>query len=206
MTLPSDQQYWNQQSWVESANDPAVGFSLQSLPLCSFVPPDSADGASHLGVGIGEFVLDLHALSTRGYFSRLGPDVEAALLAPQLNALMRCGYGAWGTARLALSMHLLETRDSRERSELEPHLVPQRDVRFCKPVAVGNYTDFYLSGGASVESTTGSSISLSNGQYNRIYGSGTDTLTIDSGATLQGSGQVGFGPGGNGGQGWCGST
>ena len=145
MTLPSDQQYWNQQSWVESANDPAVGFSLQSLPLCSFVPPDSADGASHLGVGIGEFVLDLHSLSSKGYFSRLGPDVEAALLAPQLNPLMRCGYGAWGPRRLMLSMDLLKGIDSRGRSELEPHLVPQRDVRFCRPFAVGNYTDFYSS-------------------------------------------------------------
>jgi fumarylacetoacetase len=145
MTVPSDQEYWNQQSWVESANDPAVGFPLQSLPLCSFVSPGSADGASHLGVGIGEFVLDVHSLSSRGYFAQLGPEVEAALLAPQLNALARCGYGAWATPRLALSMHLLKGQDSLGRSELERHLVPQRDVRFCKPFAVGNYTDFYAS-------------------------------------------------------------
>ena len=118
---------------------------MQSLPLCSFIPPDSADGAAHLGVGIGEFVLDLHSLSSRGYFSQLGPDVEAALLAPQLNALMRCGYGAWGPPRLALSMHLHKGKDSWGRSELEPHILPQRDVRFCKPFAVGNYTDFYAS-------------------------------------------------------------
>ena len=145
MTLPSDQELRNPHSWVESANDPAVGFPLQSLPLCAFVPPDSADGASHLGVGIGEFVLDLHALSNRGYFSRMGPDVEAALLAPTLNALMRCGDGAWVTPRLALWMHLLETEDSWGRSKLEPHLVSRCDVRFCKPFAVGNYTDFYAS-------------------------------------------------------------
>jgi fumarylacetoacetase len=145
MTWPPGFEYRNQQSWVESANDPAVGFPLQSLPLCSFVPPDSADGASHLGVGIGEFVLDLNSLSSRGYFAQLGPDVEAALAAPQLNAFARCGYGAWATPRLALSMGLHKGQDSRGRSELEPHLVPQRDVSFCKPFAVGNYTDFYAS-------------------------------------------------------------
>ena len=145
MTVPSDQEYWNQQSWVESANDPAVGFPLQSLPLCSFVPPENADGASHLGVGIGEFVLDLHALSRRGYFSQMGTDVEAALLAPHLNALARCGNAAWATPRLALSMDLHKGQDSRGRSELEPHLVPQRGLRFSKPFAVGNYTDFYAS-------------------------------------------------------------
>ena len=137
--------HWNAKSWVESANDPAVGFPLQSLPLCVFLPPESADGASHLGVGIGEFVLDLHALSSRGYFSDCEPDVEAALLAPQLNALMRCGYGAWATPRLMLSMHLLNGKDSWGRSELEPHLIPQREVQFCNPVAVANYTDFYAS-------------------------------------------------------------
>ena len=38
---------------------------------------------------------------------------------------------------------------------------------------------------------------MSNNIHNRIYGSGTDTLTVDSGATIQGSGQVGIGPGGN---------
>jgi fumarylacetoacetase len=145
MTSPSGHEYWNQKSWVESANDPAVGFPLQSLPLCSFVSPDSADGAAHLGVGIGEYVLDLHSLSSRGFFSRIGPDVETALLAPELNPLMRCGYGAWVTPRLELWMHLLKGQDSRGRSELESHLIPQRSVRFCKPFAVGNYTDFYAS-------------------------------------------------------------
>jgi len=145
MTTPPDYHDRNPESWVESANDPAVGFPLQSLPLCSFISSESRDGAAHLGVGIGEFVLDLHALSRKGFFSRIGPDVEAALLAPQLNALMRCGYGAWVTPRLALWMHLLKGQDSWGRSELEPHLIAQRDVRFCKPFAVGNYTDFYAS-------------------------------------------------------------
>src|ERR1700722_12812658 len=106
MTSPPDYHDPNPESWVESANDPAVGFPLQSLPLCSFISSESGEGAAHLGVGIGKFVLDLHALSSRGYFDQLGPEVEAALQAPQLNALMRCGYGAWGPPRLALSMDL----------------------------------------------------------------------------------------------------
>jgi fumarylacetoacetase len=145
MTVPSDEGLGNSQSWVESANDFEVGFPLQSLPLCAFVPPDSADGDSHLGVGIGEFVLDLHSLSRRGFFSQLGPEAEAALLAPQLNALAACGYGAWTTSRLMLWMYLLKAKEAWGRSELEPHFVYRREVRFCKPFAVGNYTDFYAS-------------------------------------------------------------
>jgi hypothetical protein len=57
----------------------------------------------------------------------------------------------------------------------------------------GNFTDLALSGGAALELTSGSSIAMSNSIYNRIYGSGTDTLTVDSGATIQGSGQIGLG-------------
>jgi hypothetical protein len=63
--------------------------------------------------------------------------------------------------------------------------------------SVGDNTNLVLSGGAAVELTSGSSITMSNFAPNRIYGSGTDTLTVDSGATIQGSGQVGLGSGGN---------
>jgi hypothetical protein len=38
---------------------------------------------------------------------------------------------------------------------------------------------------------------MSGNSNNRIYGSGTDTLTVQSGATITGAGQIGVGPGGN---------
>jgi fibronectin-binding autotransporter adhesin len=63
--------------------------------------------------------------------------------------------------------------------------------------SIGDNTNLVLSGGAAVELTSGSSITMSNFFQNRIYGTGSDTLTVDSGATIQGSGQVGLGSGGN---------
>ena len=61
--------------------------------------------------------------------------------------------------------------------------------------SAGNTTSLVLNGGAALEMTSGSSITMSNFVQNRIYGSGTDTLTVDSGATIQGAGQVGIGGG-----------
>ena len=63
--------------------------------------------------------------------------------------------------------------------------------------SVGNTTDVQLSGGAAVELTSGSLLTLSNNFNNRIYGSGSDTLTNDAGSTIQGSGQFGLGSGGD---------
>ncbi len=62
--------------------------------------------------------------------------------------------------------------------------------------SAGNTTSLILNGGAAVELTGGGSITMSNFAQNRIYGSGTDTLTVHSCATIQGSGQVGIGGGG----------
>ena len=63
--------------------------------------------------------------------------------------------------------------------------------------STGSLTDVQLSGGAAVELTSGSSLTMSNNFNNRIYGSGSDTLTNDAGSTIQGSGQFGLGGGGN---------
>ena len=44
------------QSWVESANDQATDFPIQNLPFCVFKKEDQAP---RIGVGIGDFVLNL---------------------------------------------------------------------------------------------------------------------------------------------------
>ena len=81
-------EFWTRKSWVGTANDASLGFPLQSLPYCSFVPKATPDTVPHLGVGIGTFVLDLDTLSRVGLLNSLAPDVRAACTAPQLNCLM----------------------------------------------------------------------------------------------------------------------
>jgi fumarylacetoacetase len=131
----------NAKSWVESANDPASGFPLQSLPFCAFVLPSFADKQQHLGVGIGDFILDLHDLTRAGHFPHHGDKLQIACRKPNLNALMSLANP--GSLRLDLSMCLSDGYAF--RTEVEPHLIPQSEVQFRNPVAVANYTDFYAS-------------------------------------------------------------
>ena len=61
----------------------------------------------------------------------------------------------------------------------------------------GNTTDMNLSGCAALTADRRRlDRRCPTTSNNRIYGSGTDTLTVNSGATIQGSGQIGIGTGG----------
>ena len=145
MTSTPREDFWQASSWVSSANDPALGFPLQSLPYCSFVPSSRADANSHFGVGIGDFILDLNDLHRAGGLSVLPPELQAACSAPQLNPLMRCGPAAWS----ALSQHLFNIlksdASSSDQDIVASCLTPMQQAKFLKPVAVQNYTDFCAS-------------------------------------------------------------
>jgi fumarylacetoacetase len=139
MAKPED--FWRWQSWVDSANDPAVGFPLQSLPYCAIAGEETA----HLSVAVGSFILDLHRLSHAGLLDGLLPEIQQACLAPTLNSLMQCGRQAWSALRQALLTLLRDDSKENVRSIIEPLLIPATQVHFVKPVEVPNYTDFYAS-------------------------------------------------------------
>ena len=147
-------------TWVGTANEPASGFPLQSLPYCAFTPastpasmPEAASAPEamlHLGVGIGAFILDLHQLQSNNLLITLSPDLQSACTAPQLNPLMRCGPAAWSALRQRL-FDLLKTIEPRsDRNTDQQRLVaslmlPMAKAVFHKPVTTENYTDFYAS-------------------------------------------------------------
>jgi len=137
--------FWAKKSWVDSANDPAVGFPLQSLPYGSFVLPADGDESAHLGVGIGTFILDLHVLCQTSLLASLSLETRAACAAPQLNQLMRCGPEAVSALRGRLASLLTDEASSAQRESVASMLVPAETVRFLKPITVENYTDFYAS-------------------------------------------------------------
>jgi fumarylacetoacetase len=139
--LQTQPDFWTWQSWVDSANDPVVGFPLQSLPWCAFASGET----SHLGVAIGSFILDLHGLSGTGQLNHLAPEIQLACLAPTLNALMRCGNTAWSSLRQTLIALLRDNASPETRRSIEPLLIPATNAHFAKPIAVGDYTDFYAS-------------------------------------------------------------
>ena len=67
---------WTWKSWISSANEPGCDFPLQNLPFCAF---EVADEKAHIGVGIGDFVLDLHEVAETSLLASVGDDVREVL-------------------------------------------------------------------------------------------------------------------------------
>jgi fumarylacetoacetase len=133
---------WLSKSWIDSANKSGGGYPLQNLPFCSF----EADGReSHLGVGIGSFILDIHATAKAGLFEVLPENVRRACVASHLNELMECGVEATRHLRRTLMELLKDEAGKAHIDAIRPLLRPMEGTIYRKPVAVGNYTDFYAS-------------------------------------------------------------
>jgi fumarylacetoacetase len=133
---------WSRKSWVESANDPACGFPLQSLPYCIFA---GEDGRARPGVGIGAFVLDLRWGKGAGLLEGLPASIQAACEARTLNPLMACGAAAHAALRSRLMDILDAEADQATREAVGTALTPMEAATLLKPVESANYTDFYAS-------------------------------------------------------------
>jgi fumarylacetoacetase len=96
-------------------------------------------------VAIGSFILDLHELIQTGQLDNLASEIQKACLAPRLNALMQCGSTAWSSLRQTLISLLRDNTSPEKRRAIQPLLIPATNAHFLKPVAVGDYTDFYAS-------------------------------------------------------------
>lgn len=128
-------------SWIVSANH--NGFTLAHLPYCAFIRPETGD--TRLGVGVGEYVLDLRDLSERGLLAELGADTRAALQEPNLNALAGLGARVWLLLRRRLQYLLTAQGNELIERETGKSLLPMSELRFEMPVSPGDYTDFYAS-------------------------------------------------------------
>jgi fumarylacetoacetase len=115
------------QSWVVSANDPQTDFPVQNLPLGRFRSPGA--GHWHIGVAIGDQVLDLEAAGLVDH--------------GDMNRLMSAPIDVRRALRKALSEGL------RSSSALEgpwrAALVAQSQIEMGVPCRIGDYTDFYAS-------------------------------------------------------------
>ncbi len=109
-------------------------WDVDNLPYGVF---SRADGQRHVGVRIGEHVLDLAPLARR---QRL--DTASALAATNLNPLMACGQDQLTGLRNWLR-HALT--DLAWQPEVAPYLTPLSEVELHLPIDVGDYVDFYAS-------------------------------------------------------------
>jgi fumarylacetoacetase len=107
-------------SWVESANQPGIDFPIQNLPFATFRAKDAA----HLGVAIGDQILDVT--------TALGVESMAAVL-----EMRRAD-------RTALR-HEVSDYLAHRRPNAEVHLSPIENAELLLPCPIGDYTDFYAS-------------------------------------------------------------
>jgi fumarylacetoacetase len=128
-------------SWIESANLPGSDFPLENLPYGVFSQGES----KHIGVAIGDQVLDLRGCAKSGLLSQLSSEMIAACSSDSLNALMALGPAAWSMLRRQITSLLNAEAEPETQEQASRHLVPMHDVRMQVPAQIGDYTDFYAS-------------------------------------------------------------
>ena len=132
-------------SWVASANDPATDFPIQNLPLCVFAAEHDGHRHNHLGVAIGDSVLDVSMLMEAGWIER-----EDKELAPVFAFPYWTRFAAFPEARprvrALLQKFLLDGPAAQPMKRLrEKALRPLNSLKFLPPMTIFNYTDFYAS-------------------------------------------------------------
>ena len=129
-------------SWLASANDADSDFPIQNLPYGVFY----YGGHAHIGIAIGDQILDLHACASAGLLRGLNADMQRACKAQALNELMAHGPEMWSTLRDQVTALLnMDGASNQMRARVEATLVPMRDATMQVPVQIGDYTDFYAS-------------------------------------------------------------
>ncbi|PJJ60203.1 fumarylacetoacetase [Hymenobacter chitinivorans] len=130
-------------SWIDIT--PTSDFPIQNLPFGVFETPERGP---RLGVAIGEYVLDLYAVSQFGFFQDLDiPTQPKVFRRRSLNQFIALGRPVWRAVRQRVSELLRhdngELRDNEEA--MRTCLVRQNEVQMLRPVKPHNYTDFYSS-------------------------------------------------------------
>ncbi len=135
----------NLKSWVESANDPNTDFPIQNLPFCMFWRSAESE-ASHLGIGIGDYIFDLNQAIVAGLlgsgFDPLAEEIELCDL-----SFLTEVYGAAILSDLRRSAFevLRDDAESGIIEDVRDCLVPMSQTGPELAFEIGDYTDFYCS-------------------------------------------------------------
>ena len=129
-------------SWITIS--PESDFPIQNLPFGIF---KAGFKDPRVGVAIGDYVLDLYALSQFGYFEDVNINDHTVLFRDTLNAFIALGKPVWRQTRERVSELLRhdngEFRDNEEA--VRECLIKRSEVEMLMPVRIPNYTDFYSS-------------------------------------------------------------
>ena len=128
-------------SWVEVKKE--SDFPIQNLPFGIF---KTAGSSARAGVAIGEFILDLAALSKTGLLDSLSFD-KKVFEQKTLNEFIALGKTTTSAVRERISDLLnFENNELQAKPEWQKLvLVKQSEAQMLLPVHIPNYTDFYSS-------------------------------------------------------------
>ena len=156
------------EAWIDVAAD--SDFSLQNLPYGVF---STSRSGLHIGVAIGEYVLDLTVLAQDHVFSDVEFDVST-LEQPTLNAYAALGKEVHRAVRSKIQRllqkdtqleHVLRDNDGRRQRAL----ILQSDAQLHLPMRIGDYTDFFVGLHHAVNVSCGSQLLMGqNGPAEKI--------------------------------------
>jgi fumarylacetoacetase len=124
---------------------PELHFPIQNLPYGVF--RHKLGEEPRVGVAIGNYVLDLSVLETKGLFQKTSHGDKKVFSRSSLNEFMSMGRPAWKQVRTILQTILSENDPTlRDNDKLRKSaLIKMDDVEMCMAVEIGDYTDFYSS-------------------------------------------------------------
>jgi len=124
-------------SWLPV--EPKSDFSIHNLPVGVF---SWKYPHSHLGIAIGDQIIDLVVAQEIGLFKGLVIDPKV-FERTSLNHFIACGKNITSEVRRRIQQALVDCTSTLK--EYEQALIPQTEVCMHVPVEVGDYTDFYSS-------------------------------------------------------------
>ena len=128
-------------SWITYHDD--CDFSIYNFPFGIF---QEKNGRIAAASAIGEFIIDLSALHSLGYFENCGLN-EKQFETKTLNEFIALGKAKTAKVREIL-IELFSDRSSnlaKNKEHQQQILISMKDVTMKLPVNVNNYTDFYSS-------------------------------------------------------------
>jgi fumarylacetoacetase len=134
------------ESWVESATG-HPDFPIQNLPFGVVSPPAAAAGdrggsGPRGGIRIGEYFLDLRALTRSGLLTGDAQRAARAAAGSRLNELFALGAAPRKALRGRVSELL--SQDAPDRRRVAAMLHPVAGSVMHLPTRIGDYTDFYV--------------------------------------------------------------
>ena len=132
----------NLHSWIQIS--PTSDFPIQNLPFGIF---STETHDPRVGVAIGEYVLDLCAVSQHGLFDLLSLEDHTIFQAETLNRFIALGKPVWREVRERVSELLRNNNpELRDNDQLmKACLVKKQAVTMHLPVNIPNYTNFNAS-------------------------------------------------------------